>query len=82
MEKINANNGVLVRLSVDEATNICKLGQGEKCCAYIVMGPEGFECSKKELTLSSEIYGRLQLDIMKARGEGGWEGCPWKDEKL
>jgi hypothetical protein len=26
--------------------NTCKIGQGEKCCKYLVVGTGGFECMK------------------------------------
>lgn len=27
--------------------NICKIGQAELCCKYLIMGSKGFECAKK-----------------------------------
>ena len=24
----------------------CKIGQGNDCCRYLMMGPKGFECAK------------------------------------
>jgi len=26
--------------------NVCKIGQGNDCCRYLVAGPKGFECAK------------------------------------
>lgn len=78
MEKIEYPSGILVNLDAEETRKICKLGQGEKCCAYLVMGADGFQCSKKESTLSEQISGRLILGILKHKGEGSWEGCPWE----
>lgn len=26
--------------------NVCRIGQGAKCCKYLVMGSSGFECMK------------------------------------
>lgn len=25
---------------------VCKIGQGNDCCRYLVVGPNGFECAK------------------------------------
>lgn len=30
----------------DHVRLICKIGQEEKCCKYLVMGTKGFECMK------------------------------------
>lgn len=32
----------------DHVRLICKIGEGEKCCKYLVMGTEGFECMKAD----------------------------------
>jgi hypothetical protein len=29
-----------------QITEICKVGQGEKCCKYLVAGAAGIECAK------------------------------------
>ena len=35
----------------------CKIGQGNDCCAYLVMGTEGFECVKgTTLAYQVELY--------------------------
>lgn len=26
--------------------DVCKIGQGSKCCKYLLMAPTGFECAK------------------------------------
>lgn len=30
----------------DQVKNVCYIGQGAKCCKYLVMGSNGFECMK------------------------------------
>ena len=52
---------------------VCKLGQGEQCCAFLMMGLDGFECAKDsgfELT----IRARLKRGTMGAKGDNceGW----------
>jgi hypothetical protein len=34
------------RLSTEKVTNTCKIGQGNECCRYLVVGASGFECVK------------------------------------
>ena len=65
-------------LSGDEAKDICKLGQGEKSCAYLVCGGDGFQCVKDGQYPGFTIIGeRLKSGEMVAKGEGGWgNGCP------
>lgn len=51
----------------EQAKQKCKLGQGEKCCAYLCFG-NGFECLKgTELEL--EIRFRLAMGTMVAKGD-------------
>ncbi len=44
MKKIIGDWSTEIRLSKDEAEKVCKLGQMEKCCAFLVCGANGFEC--------------------------------------
>jgi hypothetical protein len=30
----------------DHIQNVCKIGQGDSCCRYLVVGSKGFECMK------------------------------------
>jgi hypothetical protein len=30
------------------ATNVCKAGQGAKCCKYLIMAMNGWECMKAD----------------------------------
>lgn len=66
-----------VLISNDEAKDICKLGQGEKCCAFLVSGPEGFECIRMSYPTNMSIFSRLENGTMNAKGEGEWIGCYW-----
>lgn len=67
-----------VKLSGDEAENICKLMQGEECCAFLVAGPSGFECIRMSYPINSSIFTRLEEGTVRAKGEGGWSGCAWE----
>lgn len=46
---------------------VCKMGQGEECCRYLVMAP-GFSCAKKT-SLAGTIDTRVFLEQMTARGD-------------
>lgn len=67
-----------VRMTAEEAKSICNLGQMEKCCAFLVAGPNGFECIRMSYPANSHIISRLSKDKMNAKGEGGWAGCYWE----
>ena len=51
----------------------CKLGKGEACCAFLVMGVNGFECAKGT-GVEATIKQRLELGTMGAKGDNceGW----------
>ena len=80
MDKIIGDSSTLVTLSGDEVKDICKLGQGDKCCAFIVMSPTGFECIKMGYPANVAIHKRLKEGTMNAKGEGGWKDCAWEDD--
>lgn len=67
-------------MSKEEAEEICHIGQGEKCCAFLVIGPTGFECILMSYPTNAAIFSRLKEGTMNAKGEGKWEGCPWEKD--
>ena len=69
-----------VELSAEEAKSICRIGQGEKCCAFLVTAPTGFECIRMSYPQNGRIFDRLEKGTMNAKGEGGWTGCAWEGE--
>lgn len=79
MKKIINDWSTTVELTDDEAKMICKLGLGEECCAFLVMGAQ-FECIRMNASYSGTIFSRLEEGSMNAKGEGGWEGCAWEGE--
>lgn len=80
MEKVVGDYSTEVKLSIDEAKDICRLGQMEKCCAFLVMSPTGFECIRMSYPANGTIFDRLKEGTMNAKGKGGWEGCAWEGE--
>ena len=46
---------------------VCKLGQGEKCCRYLICGGEGFECAKLMTPLKYDID--YKASTMSAKGD-------------
>ena len=78
MEKIVSEFSTEIRMTSQEAREICRLGQGEGCCAYLVAAPTGLECSRMSYPISAHIMDRLKSGSMVAKGTGGWTGCPWE----
>ena len=68
-------------LKIDDPKKTCRLFQGEKCCAYLVMGTDGFECIKGEDVLKETIDMRLKAGTMNAQGTGDWEECVYAKNK-
>jgi hypothetical protein len=44
----------------------CGAGAGEKCCAYLLCGAEGFECGR-ETELKSQIEARVRSGTFNAK---------------
>lgn len=80
MEKIIGDFSTEVKLTEEEAKDICRVGQGEKCCAFLVMASTGFKCIRLSYPANGSIFSSLEKGTMNAKGEGGWEGCAWEGE--
>ena len=74
MEKIIHDSATEVKMTVEEAEEICRLGKGKECCAFLTAGVNGFECIKMSYPLNSTIHRRLEEGTMNAKGEGRWKG--------
>ena len=81
MERIIGDWSTEVRLSVEEAEEICRLGQGEECCAFLILASWWFECIRMSYPTNSSIFSRLKEGTMRAKGEGEWKGCAWEKEE-
>lgn len=46
-------------------TQVCRIGQGNACCRYLTVGPDGWDCVK----LSTEPT-RSLLEVMEGRNDG------------
>ena len=80
MKKIIGDFSTEVRLTDNETRDICKLGKGSECCAFLVVGSNGFECIRMSYPTNSSIFSRLKEGTMNAKGEGGWKGCAWEGQ--
>ena len=78
MNKIIGDFSTKVEMSADEAKSVCKLGEGEKCCAFLAAKANGFLCIRMMTSLNGEIFARLEDGTTNAQGQGGWEGCIWE----
>jgi len=78
MQEVTKDFSTILKLSPEEAKNICRLGQGEKCCAFLTMTSEGFECIRMDYPGNATILARLEEGKMNAKGTGGWKGCFWE----
>ena len=52
----------------DQVRNICKAGQGNICCRYLVIAAMGFECVKNT-ELKAYLDARVAMETMVARGD-------------
>lgn len=80
MKKVVGDFATEVSMPSEEATDICNLAKGDKCCAFLVMSGVGFECIRLSYPRNGSIFRRLEDGTMNAKGEGGWIGCAWEGE--
>ena len=80
MERVIGDYSTEVKMSLEEAESVCRLGQMEKCCAFLIAGGNGFECIRMSYPANDLIFKRLKEGTMNAKGEGGWKGCAWEGQ--
>ena len=69
-------------LQIEQPEKTCRLGQGKKCCSYLVLGPKGFECAKGDPVLFSAISHKIEAGAMQAKGLGAWPECSFSKEEV
>jgi len=79
MERIIGAWSTEVRMTGAEAKEICRIGQGSECCAFLVVGGNGFECIRMSYPANSSIFSRLENGTINAKGKGRWKGCAWEE---
>lgn len=70
-----------IKISMDEAESVCRLGMGEGYCAFLILSGTGWECAKSIPQFNIPILKRLADGTMVAKGEGDWEGCLWAENE-
>jgi hypothetical protein len=52
----------------EQVKNVCKIGQGNACCRYLVIGAQGFECVR-DTEMKVYLDARVAMETMVARGD-------------
>jgi len=52
----------------EHVKNVCKIGQGNECCRYLVIGGSGFECVKNT-EMKKYLDSRVAMETIVARGD-------------
>lgn len=62
-----------MKITYQQLKEVCKIGQGNECCRYLIVGPKGFGCAK-HTDLRDCIDSRVDEGIMVARSDNceGW----------
>ena len=66
-----------MKITEEHLKKICRIGQGNKCCRYITVGPKGFACVKHTST-SKYLDSRVRNNDMVAQGDN-CDGYPSKE---
>lgn len=83
MRKIIGDFNTVLILEKDEPKMICRLGQGEKCCPWLVGGANGFECWRMNYPSNSSISHRIDEGTMNAKGkECDWDKVAKKSKEV
>jgi len=80
MKKIVKEWSTMIELNNREAVEICKLGLGSRCCAFLVSEEGKFKCWKRNYPHNIAIIKGMENKTIKTKGEGEWKGCPWDEE--
>lgn len=56
-------------LTYEHVVNVCALGQGVACCAFLTHGPTGWTCAKALPAIRATIRVRLAAGSMVAQGD-------------
>lgn len=73
MKKYVGDFNTILYPEANEPKDICRLGQGEKCCPFLVLRENGFECWHMNYPSNSSIHHRLGKGTMNAKGDT----CDW-----
>jgi hypothetical protein len=57
------------RVTIEHATDVCKIGQGNECCRYLIGSPKGLECAKNIIRIRRFADMRVADEDMVARGD-------------
>jgi len=62
-----------LKISKIHLNQVCKIGQGNECCRYITVGPQGFGCEKHS-DLKGVLDAKVNAGEMVAQGDNcaGW----------
>ena len=66
----------MTAIDQEHVKQVCQPGT-EKCCAYLIVGAEGFECAKLSAVFKGQIDLRLAEGTMNAIGDN----CPGYGEE-
>lgn len=56
-------------VDMEWATQVCKLGQGAKCCRYLAVGKGGFTCLKGEPNTAEYLDARVAAGTIHSRSD-------------
>ncbi len=59
-----------MRLQIENPKE-CGLGEGKGCCAFLVVGVDGFECGRVMTDVAKTIRARLAAGTMNAKYDPG-----------
>lgn len=59
-------------ISDDHLKDVCKMGQGAECCAWLYVDGSGFQCAKANTPMMLSIIPRLEHMTAKGDNCGGW----------
>lgn len=65
-------------ISIEKAKEVCRIGQGNKCCRYLACGMDGLECLK-DTSLARVLNARANAGVITARGDNCKGGLSYEN---
>jgi len=75
-------NSNFCKVPDDKVKEICKIGQGDECCAFLCVSGSGFECMKFDSYMSRQMLYRIVDNDINAKRIGNCKLLGRKDDSL
>ena len=62
-----------MEITKEHLMKVCKIGQGNDCCRYVLVDPKGILCGKDDPGLKATLDSRVEKMTAKGDNCEGWD---------